>query len=108
MLKQIVNQTIPTFLDRRDGEPWAAPKVRQTSKSKTTWKRTKSKPPKSKDYRGAHRMTLMLKDQASSIGSGRRVVWVKVAIKWVYLADDYGNRSKVLVSTFQHILKGAS
>ena len=94
---------IPAFLDRRTNG------VTQDTVADTgdgeLWRRD-IKPPKAKKWKDAERVNLILADQCPKIGSGNRYVWAKVGRKWVYLADDSGNRGRLSVKIFNLAKRG--
>jgi len=95
---------IPSFLVRskdnvtrprlgRRSVRWVMPKLPHSKR-----------PPKSKTFKGAEKVTIRLADECTKIGSGERTVWCKVGRTWVHLCDALGNRGKLRLDTFRNLI----
>ena len=95
---------IPSFLVRskdnvtrprpgRKAIRWVMPKLPHSKR-----------PPKSKTFKGAEKVTIHLADECKTIGSGVRIVWCKVGRTCVYLCDPLGNRGKLRLDTFRGLV----
>ena len=95
---------MPSFLIRSKGE--AQPR-RNHRPGRIKWIMPKlphsQRPPKSKTFRGAEKVTIHLADECKAIGSGVRVVWAKRGRKWVYLCDAMNNRGRLSLAVFNRI-----
>ncbi len=69
-------------------------------------RKKKLAPPKSKKWQGAELFDLSFGSEAWPIGSGRRLVWVKVGRSWVHLAEAFAPyRKKIRKSVWENILR---
>lgn len=89
----MIDITLPNFLNRRL-HPQPLPR-------KTRKHRRKIVRPDGDLWVNASKWDIYFHDEATSIGCGRRFVWIVEGRKWVRLQDYEGNRAKIAMATWR-------
>ena len=91
---------IPAFL-KRDKAPQRSTPRRKRRMPKMPKLAFDKRPPKTKDFEGATKVSVRLGNQCPRIGSGFRRLWAKRGRKWVHLCDSHGFRGKLSLDEFE-------